>query len=184
MGTVLVLYHSDSGNTAKMAQHVAEGVHSVENTDLRKRTIDQANAGDLRWCNGLALGAPTNLGSISWRMKQWWDELPEDLWSTIDGKIGCAFSSSGGWGGGAELACMALMTVMMNYGFLVFGVTDYVEKRFTLHYGAVLAGEPRREREKRACRRLGQRLAERVAVFTMGAKISYPSISNCLGDRR
>jgi NAD(P)H dehydrogenase (quinone) len=46
---------------------------------------------------------------------------------------------------------MAMMTVMMNYGFLVFGVTDYVEKQFTLHYGAVMAGEPREEKEKEAC---------------------------------
>ncbi len=99
MGNILVLYHSNSGNTANMAQYVADGVRSVENIELRFKTIDEADADDLRWCDGLALGSPTNLGTISWRMKQWWDELPPDLWSTIDGKIGCAFSSSGGWGG-------------------------------------------------------------------------------------
>ena len=174
MGKVLVLYHSESGNTAKIAQFVAEGVRSVENIELRFKTIDEADADDLRWCDGLALGSPTNLGTVSWRMKQWWDELPPDLWSTIDGKIGCAFSSSGGWGGGAELACMALMIVMMNYGFLVFGVTDYVAQQFTLHYGAVQAGEPRHYKEKEACRRLGRRLAQWVAVFIDGRKDILP----------
>ncbi len=89
MGNVLVLYHSESGNTANMAQYVAEGVRSVENIELRLKTIDEADADDLRWCDGLALGSPTNLGTVSWRMKQWWDELPEDFWSTIDGKSGC-----------------------------------------------------------------------------------------------
>ena len=79
-------------------------------------------------------------------MKQWWDELPEDIWSTIDGKIGCAFSSAGGWGGGAELACMGLMIVMMKYGFLVFGITYFVEKQITFYYGAVMAGESRKEK--------------------------------------
>lgn len=174
MGNVLVLYHSESGNTAKIAQFVAEGVGSVENIELRFKTINEADADDLRWCDGLALGSPTNLGTVSWRMKQWWDELPPDLWSTIDGKIGCAFSSSGGWGGGAELACMALMIVMMNYGFLVFGVTDYVANQFTLHYGAVQAGEPRQYKEKEACRRLGRRLAQWVAVFIDGRKDILP----------
>ena len=77
-------------------------------------------------------------------------------------------------GGSAELACMALMTVMMNYGFLVFGVTDYVAKQFTLHYGAVMAGEPRKDKEKEACRRLGQRLAQWVAVFYDGRKNLLP----------
>ncbi|MBW2431528.1 MAG: hypothetical protein JRF56_21440 [Deltaproteobacteria bacterium] len=50
MGKVLVLYHSDSGNTANMAQYVAEGVRSVENTELRFKTIDEANAKDLPKC--------------------------------------------------------------------------------------------------------------------------------------
>jgi hypothetical protein len=47
-------------------------------------------------------------------------------WMKVDGKIACAFSSSGGWGGGTELACQSLLTVLMNFGFLVFGVTDYL----------------------------------------------------------
>ncbi len=107
-------------------------------------------------------------------MKRWWDLLPGDVWGHIDGKIGCAFSSSGGGGGGAELACLGLLIILMNYGFLVFGVTDYVAKQFTLHYGAVLAGEPRTEQEIQACRRLGQRLAEWVAVYLNGEKALLP----------
>ena len=49
------------------------------------------------------------------------------------------FSSSGGWGGGTELACQSLLTVLMNFGFLVFGVTDYAGKLTTAHYGAIAA---------------------------------------------
>ena len=55
--------------------------------------------------------------------------------------------------------------MLINYGFLVFGVTDYVGKKFTLHYGAVVAGEPRSEEEKEACVRLGERLAQWVLIF-------------------
>lgn len=69
---------------------------------------------------------------------------------------------------------MALMTVMMNYGFLVFGVTDYVAKQFTLYYGAVIAGQPRKVKEKKACRRLGQRLAQWGAVFYNARKNLLP----------
>jgi NAD(P)H dehydrogenase (quinone) len=65
----------------------------------------------------------------------------------------------------------------MNYGFLVFGVTDYVAKGFTLHYGATVAGEPREEKEIEACRRLGQRLAEWVAVYIDGRRDEHPLTS-------
>ncbi|MGC8835078.1 MAG: flavodoxin family protein, partial [Armatimonadota bacterium] len=92
----------------------------------------------------------------------------------LDGKIGCAFSSSGGWGGGSELTCMAVLTVLMNFGILVFGVTEYVGKQFTLHYGAVLAGEPRAEREIASCKMLGRRLAQWVAVLIDGRKEIHP----------
>jgi multimeric flavodoxin WrbA len=46
-------------------------------------------------------------------------------WMKIDGKIGCAFSSAGGWGGGMELACQSIQTALMNFGFLVFGVPAF-----------------------------------------------------------
>ena len=72
---------------------------------------------------------------------------------------------------------MALMSILINYGFLVFGVTDYVAQGFTLHYGATVAGEPRADREIEACRRLGQRLAEWVAVYVDGRKEEHPLIA-------
>ncbi len=177
MGKVLVLYDTASGNTRKMAELVAKGAQKVTHTEVRLRSVDEATAEDLLWCDGLAVGSPTNMGTLSWRMKRFWDETVADLWGRVDGKIACAFSSSGGWGGGAELTCMALLTVLMNFGFLVFGVTDYVGKQFTLHYGAVIAGEPRSEAEKAACERLGERLAQWVAVFVDGRKELHPLLT-------
>ena len=41
-------------------------------------------------------------------------------------------------------------------------------KKFTLHYGAVVAGEPRTEEEREACMRLGERLAQYVVVLYDG----------------
>jgi NAD(P)H dehydrogenase (quinone) len=96
-------------------------------------------------------------------------------WMEMDGKIGCAFSSAGGWGGGMELACQSLLTVLMNFGFLVFGVTDYSGKKMTLHYGAVAAKEPREEETKEACRILGRRLAEWTAVLLHGRAEEHPA---------
>src|SRR6187200_892517 len=143
MGKVLVLYHSASGNTAVMARLVVEGAGMIPDTEVRLREVDEATPDDVYWCDGLAVGSPTNMGILSWKMKRFWDETMGEHWMEIDGKIACAFSSAGGWGGGMELACQSLLTVLLNFGFLVFGVTDYAGRKTTLHYGAVSAKAPR-----------------------------------------
>ena len=64
MGKVLVLYDSASGNTARMAALVAEGAQSVKATEVRVRTVEEATAEDVVWCDGLAVGSPPNMGLI------------------------------------------------------------------------------------------------------------------------
>jgi NAD(P)H dehydrogenase (quinone) len=164
MNHILVLYDSSTGHTKAMAELVAKGAGRSKGADVRLKSIDEAMKDDLLWCDGVAVGSPTYLGTLSWKMKRFWDSLEADLWGKIDGRIGCAFSSSGGWGGGNELTCLSILIVLINYGFLVFGVPDYVGKQMTLHYGAVVAGEPRSKEEQLACQRLGERLARWVSV--------------------
>ncbi len=121
MGKVLVQYYSETGHTKEMAELVAEGAARIPGIEVRLKSIAECTHEDVAWCDGLAVGAPTHLGSIPWRMKKWWDDAVGEVWGKIDGKFGCAFSSDAGLGGGAELACMGLLTMLMNYGFLVFG---------------------------------------------------------------
>ena len=165
MNKILVLFDSRTGHTSRMGLLVAEGAATITHTDVRVRSVDEATAEDVVWCDGLAVGSPSNMGLLSWKMKRFWDDVMIPHWAKVDGKIACAFSSSGGWGGGSELACQSLLTVLMNFGFLVFGVTDYVSRDLTLHYGAVAAKEPRDEETEAACRKLGRRLAEWTAVY-------------------
>ena len=161
---VLVLYHSQDGHTKMMADLVAEGAVSVPATEVRLKSVE-ATADDLVWCDGVAAGSPTHMGTIAWEMKRWWDVTVQPLWPKVEGKIGCAFTSSGGLAGGGELTCLAMQIVLMNYGFLVFGVPDYVAPGQTLHYGAICAGRPRNDGDREACRRLGRRLAEWVQTL-------------------
>jgi NAD(P)H dehydrogenase (quinone) len=174
MGKVLVLYDSASGNTAKMAELVAEGAGSIPGIEVRLCVVDQATADDVLWCDGLALGSPTNMGLLSWKMKRFWDVTMAPHWMKVDGKFACAFSSSGGSGGGTEMACQSLLTVLINFGFLVFGVTDYASKLTTAHYGAIATREPREADTQAACRLLGKRLAEWIAVFYDGRQDQHP----------
>jgi len=175
MNKILVLFDSKSGHTARMAALVAEGAGSIAGTEVRLRSVDEATSEDVVWCDGIALGSPTNMGLLSWKMKRFWDEVMMAPWGEIDGKIGCVFSSAGAWGGGSEIACQSLLTLLMNFGFLVFGVTDYVSRDLTLHYGAITAKEPREEDSQAACRKLGRRLAEWTAVYCHGRAEEHPT---------
>lgn len=182
MNRILVLYDSKSGNTAKMAALVAEGAQSVADTEVRLRSVEEATADDVVWCDGLAVGSPTNMGILSWKMKRFWDEVMFDSWMKVDGKIACAFSTAGGWGGGMEMACQSILTVLINFGFLVFGVTDYAGRLTTGHYGAVAVREPREPEIQASCRLLGRRLAEWTAVYAHGRKELHPGLH--LSERR
>ena len=176
---ILVLFDSQTGNVEAMARLVAEGAAEIGGVEVRLRRVDgqggeAATAEDVLWCDGIAVGSPTNMGILSWKMKRFWDEQMGPHWMKIDGKIGCAFSSAGGWGGGMELACQSLLTVLVNFGFLVFGVTDYVSRDLTLHYGAVSAKAPSDEAAQAACRVLGRRLAEWTATLVHGNHDEHP----------
>lgn len=175
---ILVLYHSNTENTLRMAELVAEGARQLDDVDVRLKSVDQADHTDLDWCDGIALGSPTNYGTVSWQMKKWWDDQPIENWGRRDGKIGCVFSSAGAWGGGQEWACMSLISILINYGFLIFGLTDYTGVKFSAHYGAISAGAPEDERGKEACRRLGRRLAEWTACMITGRRDAHPLNQN------
>ena len=178
MNKVLVLYDSHTGNTAKMAELVAAGARQIDGIEVRVRSVDQASADDVIWCDGLAVGSPTNMGVLSWKMKKFWDTEMLKHWMQVDGKIACAFSSAGGIGGGQELACQSILTVLMNFGFLVFGVTDYAAGMTTAHYGAIAVREPRESDTQAGCRKLGKRLAEWVATYVGGRSDQHPLVKD------
>jgi len=154
---LLVLYDSSTSCTRKMAALIAEGCAQIGGAvEVRLRCVPgsvnhwdkpgcrdevadgEATFADVGWADGIACGTPTNLGCVSWRMKKFWDDLSQSgMWSAIDGKVGVSFSSQGGDGGGAELVCMAMNHIMLNFGFSVIGITDYVSFKKTCHYGAV-----------------------------------------------
>ena len=177
MANILILYYSKGGNTEKMAKCVYDGAAEVGGNEIRLKSIEGATHADLVWFDGIALGSPTRYGLVASEMQKFWEDH-SDLWMKLDGKIGCAFSSSGGWGGGAELACQSIQNLLINFGMLVFGVTDYVAHQQTLHYGAIQAGEPRLLKEIDSCRRLGRRLAEWCAIYVDGRKELHPLNAN------
>ena len=63
--TVLVTYHSASGNTEKMAQGVAEGVKVVSDTTVVLKRVGDVTGNDLLSSDAIIVGSPVYFGNMS-----------------------------------------------------------------------------------------------------------------------
>ena len=63
--------------------------------EIRIKSVADVIWDDIIWCDWMALGSPTHLGTVSSTMKKFWEDNLLN-WQKVDGKIGCAFSSQGG----------------------------------------------------------------------------------------
>ncbi|MGQ9479259.1 MAG: flavodoxin domain-containing protein [Thermoproteota archaeon] len=167
---ILVAYDSHTGNTEKMARAIAEGAR-IAGAKVTLKKVEELTPNDFLENDGFAFGTPTHCGVMSNKMNRLFTEVAMPMWGRMKGKVGVAFSSSGGFGGGNEIACLSTIIMMLNYGMLVFGVPDYVAPGVTLHYGAVSVGSPGKN-ELKAYRLLGKRLVEYTSVVKKGMRKS------------
>lgn len=73
MKTILIVYHSQTGNTLKMAHEVAKGASSIENVTVVFKTASEATLADLLQCDGLVIGSPEYFGYMSGMIKDFFD---------------------------------------------------------------------------------------------------------------
>ncbi len=160
---ITIIYDTRTGNTEKMAQAVAEGAREPqEYGDIKVvvKHVDNAVGEDLL-SEGVIVGSPTYCGLMTYKLKEFFDTNTGIAWGKVNGRVGAAFSSSGGLGGGNEMAVLSILNVLLNYGYMVFGIPQYSGKGVTAHYGAVAIGTPQ-ALELKACKMLGKQMAEYV----------------------
>ena len=156
---VLVVYHSETGNTEALAEAVAEGARTVAGAEVTVKTVDEATSEDLEACDALVIGSPTYWGSMSTPVKQFIDgQRP-----FMGDKVGAAFATGGSDGGGKELAVLAILTAMLNNGMIVAG-PHYEEAGFRFGSFGVAAttgvdSPGLDEAESTRARLLGERVA-------------------------
>ena len=164
---VLVAYDSLTGNVEKMAQAVAEGAREQGGV-VEVRRVEEVDLDKVSGYDGLAFGCPTHCGIMSVKMNEFINtRLHKRYWGKLYGKVGVAFTSSGGLGGGNEVVLMSLLSVILNFGMITFGIPDYVSRDVTLHYGAVSIKTPD-EDALAACKLLGRRLVEYCGIIKRG----------------
>lgn len=73
MVKILVVYHSQTGSTKKMAEAVARGANSIENVRATIKEAMETTMDDLFGCTGLALGSPDYFGYMASAIKDLFD---------------------------------------------------------------------------------------------------------------
>ncbi len=101
MTRILVVYHTQTGNTGKMAEAVARGAAAVENTEVVLKRAFDAGVADLVACDGLAIGTPENFGYMSGGMKDFFDRTFYPAQGKVFKKPFVVFISAGNDGTGA-----------------------------------------------------------------------------------
>lgn len=153
---VSIIYHSQGGNTKKVAAIVADGAKISDEVEVQTMSIDEIDAEFLNQSKAVIFGCPTYYGTFSWQIKKWFDTTKVDL----AGKLGGVFATENYLGGGADLAELGMIGHMLVRGMLVYSAGSTKGKPLT-HYGAVTINAGDEEQQNRAGL-LGKRIAEKA----------------------
>lgn len=115
---VLVAYASVTGNTAKMAVAVAEGVRSVPGATAVVKRVSEVTDADLKAADAIIVGSPVYNAGIAAEVKAFIDRWP---FEQLPDKVGAAFVTGGGMSSGEELAQMQILSAMLIFRFVVVG---------------------------------------------------------------
>ena len=109
---LLIVYHSQSGTTSKMADAVIAGAtdSAVEGVDVRVRDALDGTPEDLLWCDGFILGTPENFGYMSGALKVFLDRSFYAVVDRIDGKPYALFVRAGNDGTGAITSVQRILS--------------------------------------------------------------------------
>ena len=156
---IAIIYHSETGNTQRMAELVQEGCQSVQGTEARCMSIDEVDDDYVKQAKAVIFGCPTYEGTCSWQMKRYLDTGPKGL----AGKLGGVFASQN-WpgGGGASFAEMTVIAGMLVLGMLVFSGGISMGAPY-LHFGAVSSRAPTQDLYHERCVKLGKNIALKAA---------------------
>lgn len=201
MASILIVYHTVSGNTAAMAQHIADGVRksgheptiraipevSYETVATSPEIPDEGapyvSVEDVLACDGMILGSPTHFGSLSASVAQFFEQIGR-LWlsgALVDRPAG-VFTSTGSMHGGQELVLQQLMVPLLHMGMLIVGV-PYTERALNATTtGGTPYGPSHLSRQNGKSRGLDQNeiaicqtLGERVARHAEAIKNNKPT---------
>jgi len=151
---VLILYYSKTGNTRKLAQHVADGVTAIPGVEAVMKSTQEITKEDFVNAAGIVAGSPVYFGIMAADLKRVFDEFI-GVRSKMENKVGAAFATSAFWAGGNETTIMSIIQCMLIYGMIIVGDPMSASG----HYGAASVTAPD-DKAADVARKLGSRVAE------------------------
>jgi len=79
MANVLIVYHSQTGNTEKLAQSVAKGVSQTENAHAMFKHASHVTSHDMRDSEAIVICSPEYFGYMAGAIKDLFDRTYEEL---------------------------------------------------------------------------------------------------------
>ena len=109
---LLIVYHTQSGTTSRMADAVIRGASSedVDGVEVRVKSALDADAEDLLWADGFILGTPENFGYMSGAMKYFLDRVYYACENKVNGIPYALFIRAGNDGTGAISSLRRILT--------------------------------------------------------------------------
>jgi NAD(P)H dehydrogenase (quinone) len=153
---VLIMYHSKTGHTKRLAEEIAKGVAEIEGVDWVVKSTADVTKEDFVAADGVIAGSPVYFGTMAAELKAIFDQFV-GVRKKMEGKIGAAFATSGDPSGGKETTLMSIIQAFLIYGMIVTG--DPLEA--TGHYGVSCVGSPDKDASINAAL-LGKRVASLI----------------------
>jgi multimeric flavodoxin WrbA len=109
---LLIVYHSQSGTTDRMAQAVIRGAShtAIENVEVRVRVALDASPDDVLWADGYIFGTPENFGYMSGALKYFFDRVYYPCLDQIGGRPYSLFVRAGNDGTAAISSIRRILT--------------------------------------------------------------------------
>ena len=152
-----IIYHSETGNTQKMAELVSQGCLTLPGVETRCMLVDDVDESYIAEAKAIIFGSPTYEGSCSWQMKRYLDTGPKGL----AGKLAGVFASQNWPGGGASFAEMTMIAALLVHGMIVYSGGISVGTPY-LHFGAVSRKAPEEQLYKERCIKLGENITRKA----------------------
>lgn len=115
---ISIIYDSKTGNTAKAAQYIIEGIEKVEGIYGKAFHIDNIDETYVKESCSLIVGSPTYNGYLSGKLKIWLESGLTKL--NVAGKLGGAFATAAFIHGGGDLAIQCILTHLMVDGMMTY----------------------------------------------------------------
>ena len=155
---IAIVYYSKSGNTKQVADLIAEGAKKINGVDVKCMSIEELDDDFVQEAKAVIFGSPTITGTFAWQIKHWLESANH---IKFGGKLGAVFATANYLGGGADIAELSMIGVLLVKGMLVYSGGAAEGQPFT-HFGAVCIQGGDESQQERA-KIFGERIAKKAA---------------------